>query len=402
MNKTYDLILWGASGFTGALTARYIHKHYGRHLKWAIAGRSRSKLETIQQSLKTEHEQVPDICIGDAQNQDDMNALAQKAKVICSTVGPYALYGSHLVASCVNFKADYVDLTGESLWIREMIEAHHEKAQQNRVRIVHCCGFDSIPSDLGVFLLQEEAKESLGHPLAEVTLYVGATKGGFSGGTIASMMYMMEEIKDPKKRRILGHPYALNPKNERHGPDKGDQMGLRYDPLLPGWTAPFIMAGINTRVVRRTQALLGQPYGEGFSYREVMSLPKGIKGWFMGVGVTSFLSMFMIGAAFSWTRNLLLKPLLPKPGEGPSKEKRESGYFTIYIKGKGAHVKVKGFQDPGYGATSLMLAESALCLLLDRENLNEQFGVLTPASAMGRALIKRLRDAGMVFSFHAD
>jgi len=402
MPREFELILWGATGFTGRLTAHYVQKHYAGQLRWAIAGRNKEKLSALQKELQTLHSDVPSICIGDASDDVSLRQLVARTDVICSTVGPYARYGSPLVAACVEEGTDYCDLTGESTWIRKMIDMHHDTAQEKGTRIVHCCGFDSIPSDLGVLLLQEESIKQLGKPQTDVTFYVGKTKGGFSGGTVASMMLLMEDVKDPKVRKILGNPYALNPKDGFRGPDKRDQQSVRYDPKIQSWTGPFIMAGINTRIVRRSHALLDYRYGKDFSYREVMSLPKGGRGWLMGMMITLGLGGFLFAASVRPIRTHILSRFLPKPGEGPDQETRENGYFNISIRGETAHVKVKGFQDPGYGETSKMLAEAALCLVKDHTLLQSSGGVLTPATAMGEVLLERLRKAGMVFSFHID
>lgn len=402
MDRRYSLILWGASGFTGRLTAHYIQKNYGAQIRWAIGGRNKQKLIGIQEELQAYGASVPEIVLGDALSQSDMENIARETKVICSTVGPYAAYGSVLVQACVDTKTHYCDLTGESVWIRSMIDRHHEAAVRDHVRIVHCCGFDSIPSDIGVYLLQTQSRKSLGTTQVHVDFYAGKSKGGFSGGTVASMMLMMEQAKDSKKRKILGNPYGLNPKDGFRGPDGSDQMGLKFDKKISMWTAPFIMAGINTRVVRRSNALLGYKYGKDFRYREVMSLPKGFRGWSMGLSITALLAGFVLAASIPPIRTYVLSRFLPKPGEGPSKALRESGYFNILIQGDNAHVKVQGFQDPGYGETSKMLGEAAMCLVQDEKILPQNYGVLTPASAMGDVLLERLRSAGMVFSFHTD
>ena len=402
MKRDFSLILWGASGFTGRLTAHYIQKNYGAQLRWALGGRNEGKLKKIQEELKQYGYSSPEIVVGDSLSSEDMHSIAKKTQVLCSTVGPYAAYGSILVGACVEEKTHYCDLTGESVWIRSMIDAHHETAVKNKVRIVHCCGFDSIPSDLGVYLLQTQSQEVLGKNQTQVDFYAGKSKGGFSGGTVASMMLMMEQAKDPQKRKVLGNPYGLNPKDGFRGPDGSDQMGLRYDKKIEGWTAPFIMAGINTRVVRRSNALLEYSYGKKFRYREVMSLPKGVRGWAMGLSVTTLLAGFILASSIPPIRKYVLARFLPKPGEGPNKELRENGYFNIMIKGEDAYVKVKGFQDPGYGETSKMLGESAMCLVLDEQSLPDSYGVVTPASSMGERLLQRLREAGMVFSFHTD
>jgi short subunit dehydrogenase-like uncharacterized protein len=318
---------------------------------------------------------------------------------VCTTVGPYAKYGAPVVAACAQHGVDYCDLTGETHWIRRMIDAHHEQAQKTGARIVHCCGFDSLPSDLGVWAMQEHAERAHGKPCTSIVYALRKTRGGISGGTIASMMNIMDEAKrDRSVRKVLMDPYALTP-GER-GPDGPDQRGVAYDDDLKAWTAPFVMAAINTRIVRRTNALSDYQYGRDFRYREVMSFPSGARGLAMATGVTAGLGAFLAASALDPMRKLLESKVLPKPGEGPNQHTRETGSFDVRLFGRGdgftCEGQFAGKGDPGYGATSVMLAESALCLALDGRSTGG--GVLTPAYAMGEKLVTRLRTAGFTIT----
>jgi short subunit dehydrogenase-like uncharacterized protein len=411
MDERKDLILYGATGFTGRLVAAYLCERYGAAdaLRWCIAGRSVAKLEALRAeltSLDPTAAGLP-IVLADAAEPATLRSMARQARVVISTVGPYGRYGSDLVAACVEEGADYCDLTGEVPWIRAMIDAHHHRAVEQGRRVVHCCGFDSIPSDLGVYLLQQAARERFGQPLPRVRLLISAMKGGFSGGTVASMMDMAADARDPAVRRLLADPYALIPAGAARGDDGADQTDLRWDEGLGRWTGPFVMAAINTRVVRRSNALLAdEGYGADFSYQEASLLPRGARGWWIGQVTRLGLGAMMLAASLPGGARLLTSTVLPAPGRGPSPEQIESGYFAARILAEGEDVsgracrlelRVKGVRDPGYGATCRMLAESALCLLQDRRRLPQRFGVLTPASAMGRALAERLESAGLSF-----
>ncbi len=402
-SRRYDIVLFGATGFTGRLVAEYLAEHYGRtDVRVALAGRSLAKLEDVRSGLPTAARDWP-LLVADSHDRASLDAIAENTSVVCTTVGPYAKHGAELVAACVAHGTDYCDLTGETQFIRRMIDRHHEEAKQTGARIVHCCGFDSIPSDLGTLMMQEASKERFGAPLQKLTYFAGETKGGFSGGTVASMLNLFEEIaRDKSVLKILGNPYALNPEGERKGPDGSDQKGVRFDRDLGQWTAPFVMAAVNTRVVRRSNAILGYPWGEGFRYAEVMSTGKGPRGLARATAITSFLGGFMGAAAIDPIRKLLAARVLPKPGEGPSKEDRDKGFFVTRFVGKTAdgralHGRVEGKSDPGYGETAKMLAESALCLALGGPS---EGGVRTPASTMGMLLVERLREAGMTFEVH--
>jgi short subunit dehydrogenase-like uncharacterized protein len=395
--RAHDLVLFGATGYTGRLVAERI-AHSGEKLRWALAGRDRTKLEHVRAALAAQVPECADLplLVGDAMDAKAMDAIAGATKVVCTTVGPYARYGGELVAACARNGTDYCDLTGEVPWIRAMIDAHHATAQASGARIVHCCGFDSIPSDLGVLLLQEEMKRRHGRPAEKVTAFFGAMKGRFSGGTFASLLGVVDEAaRDPQVRRVLLNPYGLDPDPSHGGPDKGDAMGVGYDRTMHAFTAPFVMSGINTRVVRRSHALLGYPWN-GFSYQERMSFPRSPRGLALATGITAALGGFLFATRVPAIRARIERKL-PGPGEGPTAEERARGYFVVRVLGEvdGDHlvVKVSDRADPGYGSTSKMLSQSALCLALD--DLPTGGGVLTPATAMGYRLIERLRDAGL-------
>lgn len=402
-NREFDVIVYGATGFTGTLVAEYLLRQYGLDgdLKWSIAGRSASKLEAVRNSLGEGAANLA-ITVADSGDRSALAELASRTRVVITTVGPYALYGSNLVSACVEAGTDYCDLAGEVQWIRKMVDKHHERARETGARIVHCCGFDSIPMDMGVFFLQQAANEKYGSYCHSIALFVKATKGTVSGGTIASMMNIVEEAKgDRSIARMMANPYALNPEGEREGPDERDQQKVLHDQLARCWTAPFLMAGVNTRVVRRSHALAGYPYGRDFRYRESVLTGKGIGGWFKGAMMTLGLGALVVGISFGATRKLLKKFVLPKPGEGPSPELQKSGFFNLMQIGELADgqimkTRITGDQDPGYGSTSKMLAEAAVCLAQDE--LDTQGGVLTPASSMGDKLLTRLRNnAGLTF-----
>lgn len=407
-SRTHDVVLFGATGFTGALVAEYLAKQYGESdVRIALAGRDRAKLERVRQDVAELSARAGTwpILVADAKDASALGAIAAATEVVCTTVGPYAKYGAGLVAACVRSGTDYCDLTGEVQFIRAMIDAHQGEAERTGARIVPSCGFDSIPSDLGTWMMHD-AFRARGGQVREVRFYAGESKGGFSGGTAASMINMFDELeREPALRKVMGDPYALVPKEAR-GPDRGDQMTVRFDRELGMWTAPFIMAAINTRVVRRSNYLLGSAYGRDFRYSEVMSTGTGPAGLARATAITSGLGAFMGVAAVRPLRRQLEKRVLPKPGEGPDRESRERGFFVVRLIAKGTdrdgrdltlRGRVEGKADPGYGETAKMLGESALCLALDGAKLDAPGGIRTPASTMGSTLLERLRAAGMVF-----
>lgn len=400
-SREFDIIIWGASGFTGRLVAEYLFKQYGisGNLKWAMAGRNQQKLETVRATIADKS--VP-IVVADSSDETSIKQMVLRTKVICTTVGPYAIYGSKLVAACVENKAHYCDLAGEVQWMRQMIDKHQQTAQANGVKIVHSCGFDSIPSDMGVYFIQREAKVQKGQRAKKISMRVAAMKGGLSGGTYASLSKVIEQAQQDKSiYKVLTNPYGLNPTDQQEGEDRPDLMSVVFDKTSQSYVGPFIMAGINTKVVRRSNALSNYSYGKDFRYDEATLNGKGFKGKIKGI-LAAIPLIFMTAKPKSVLKSIANK-LLPKPGEGPNQEQRENGFFNLrfYVTledGSSAMGKVTGDKDPGYGSTSKMLAESAVCLAVDE--LPKISGVLTPSVAMGDALLQRLeKSSGLTFSF---
>ena len=392
--REYDIIIWGASGFTGRLVAEYLYKNYNsKDLKWAIAGRDNQKLISIRKTFL--NDEVP-IVLADSFDETSLNKMTQRANVICSTVGPYAKYGSLLVKSCIKNKTHYCDLAGEAQWIRKMIDLHHEEAIRNQVKIVNSCGYDSIPSDMGVYFINKNlSKKNL-----TIKMRVTGTKGGYSGGTYASMQNIIKEASsDREVRKSLTNPYGLNPVGEQSGHDKRDLSSVVYDKKIKSWIAPFLMAGINTKIVRRSNALSNYNYGKDFKYDEAVMTGKGIKGQLAGIMLS--IPLILLAAKPGSILNKIFSFFVPKPGQGPDKKERESGYFSskffVFDEHSNSSIfKVTGDRDPGYGSTSKMLAESAVCLAKD--NLDNTFGIITPSYAMGNNILERLvSNAGLSF-----
>jgi len=403
-DREFDIVVLGATGFTGALVAGFLLDRYGvdSGLRWAIAGRNEQRLSELRDAMGDAAAALP-VLTADSLDADAMRVLARRTRVVASTVGPYARYGSPLVAACAASGTHYCDLAGEVQWIRRMIDEHHSAAQRSGARIVHCCGFDSIPMDIGAWFMQQEAQRIHGQYCRSITLLVRAMKGGASGGTLASMMNVMREAEaDRSVLRVLAQPYGLNPDGDRDGSDAGDQHGIRFDTVARSWTAPFVMATVNTRVVRRSHALLGHPWGRDFRYREAIRAGGGATGWLRAATITAGLAGLVGAASRGWSRKLLERHWLPKPGTGPDRAAREAGFFKLEQLGQLAdgsllHGTITGDRDPGYGSTSKMLAESAVCLARDR--LDGPGGILTPVAAMAAPLLKRLREhAGLAFS----
>ncbi len=400
--RAVDVALFGVTGFTGRLTAEYLLKRAEPGLRVALVGRNREKLLQVQRELGERAMQC-EVVVADAGDAAALGQLAQRTRVVCTTVGPYAKYGLPLVEACATYGAHYADLTGEVQFMRDSIDRADAKARASGARIVHTCGFDSIPSDLGVFMVHEAAKAAgLSGEFTRVTLAVDRLKGSVSGGTIASLMVGLDEAKAHRsRRRLMADPYALSPERAAE-PDLGrqsDQMSLLYDDFLGQFTAPFVMASVNTRVVRRSNALLGHGYGRAFRYREVMALKKSVRGVMRGAVVTAGLGALMASLMWPPARRLVEKRL-PQPGEGPSLESRTSGGFTIRVVAEAEGGRrfvghVVGVSDPGYNETAKMLSEAVLCLA--RGEGTERRGVLTPATAFGMTLVERLRTAGMTF-----
>ena len=395
--REFDVIVYGATSFVGDILCRYLNQTYGTdgELKWAIAGRSQQKLDKINSDLGTSLATI----VADAHDAEALNAMVQRARVICTTVGPYALYGSDLVAACADHGTDYCDLTGEPQWMQRMIDKHEPRASETGARIVHNCGFDSLPSDLGVLFTQQHALEQLGGHCSEIRMAVKAAKGGFSGGTVASMINVFQETaKDPSLRKTLQNPYAVCPQGQRQGVRQRNVTTPEYDGAIDKWLAPFVMASINTRVVHRSNALADYPWGKDFLYDESTMTT----GRFGATAMTAGLGGFMAMVAIKPTRWLLQKIALPAPGEGPSPEQQEAGYYDLRFFGKTAdgkriRTKVTGDKDPGYGSTAKMLGEAAVCLAKDVAD-DKAAGFPTPSIVFGNLLIDRLQqNAGLKF-----
>ncbi|WP_202759426.1 saccharopine dehydrogenase family protein [Delftia acidovorans] len=387
MTKPFDLVVHGATGFTGRLVVEYLLRRYpaGSGLRWAMGGRNAAKLAAVRDELGAPAD-TP-LVVTDTGNPASLQALMEQTRLVLTTVGPYQLYGNELVAACASAGVDYVDLCGEPAWMRQMIDAHEAAARASGARIVFSCGFDSIPFDLGVFMLQREMQARFGQPAQRVRGRVRKMKGTFSGGTAASLKATMAAAAaQPGVLELLRNPFSLTPGFE--GPRQPSGSKPMVDEVLGLWVAPFVMAAINTRNVHRSNFLLGHAYGADFVYDEMMVTGAGEKGEALANAVAADKSL---GADDG-----------PKPGEGPSREERESGFYDVLFigtdtAGHSLRVGVKGDRDPGYGSTSKMITEAAVCLLQDAPDAPG--GIWTTAPAMGNALIARLKaNAGLSFT----
>jgi short subunit dehydrogenase-like uncharacterized protein len=382
----FDIIVYGATGFTGQLVAEYLATHYtGKDApKWALAGRSLEKLAAVCEAIGAPAGTA--LIVADGGDPASLKAMVDHAKSVISTVGPYQLYGSELVAICAATGTDYFDLCGEPVWMRQMIDAHEATAQSSGARIVFSCGFDSLPFELGVFFCQETAKKTLGAPVSRVKGRVRDITATVSGGTVASMKASFAAAaKDLSLVALLRSPFVLTPGFE--GPKQPPGNKPLFDQDLDAWTAPFVMSTINTRSVHRSNFLTDFPYGRDFVYDEMVLTGPGEKGEAEARRVAAA-NLDKVG------------PGAPKPGEGPSKEQRETGHYDLLFvglapDGRQIRVAVRGDRDPGYGSTAKMIAECAICL---RESPDVKAGIWTPGAAMGNRLIKRLVDhAGLSF-----
>jgi short subunit dehydrogenase-like uncharacterized protein len=379
--REFDIIVYGATGYTGRLVAEYLKDKSG--LKWAMAGRSQAKLEEVRDLIGAPAD-TP-LVVADASDPASLDAMAKRAKVVLTTVGPYQLYGNELVAACVANGTDYTDLCGEPAWMRQKIDQHDAAAKASGARIVFSAGFDSIPFDLGVLMLQRDATATHGAPAPRVKGRVRAMVGKFSGGTAASLKATMAAAaKDPAVIGYLTNPFSLAGGFE--GPAQPAGNKPEYDESLGSWATSFIMAPINTKNVHRTNALLGHPYGSDFVYDEMMLTGPGDAG--------------QQAAEYVAKTPMIGTPDDPKPGEGPTKEERDSGHYDVLFVGEypdGGRVlySVKGDRDPGYGSTSKMIAETAIALA----ESDGPGGVTTPGAALGEALVRRLQaHAGLTFA----
>ena len=407
-DSEFDIVLWGATGFTGRLAAEKLAARVGDRgdVRWALGGRNQAKLESVRRGLGAAAADIP-IITGDSTDVASLEALAARTRVVCSTVGPYAMYGSELVGACARSGTHYCDLSGEPHWIRKMMDAHEAEAAETGARIVHACGMDSIPSDVGVYFLQRRAERLYGKPCSRVKMRVTELRGGFSGGTAASLLHGTEAGReDPSIMRAMTEPYYLAPAGHRRGPDGPDSMRsmeVDYDEDMRAWTKPFFMGPMNTKIVRRTNALLGYPYGEDFRYDEASVVADGLSGRIRATAEAIGYVAFLASVAIPPTRWLLKKYVLPGSGEGPDRETRESGRWKVVLigtmeDGTTVRVLVGGEGDPATDSTSRMLVESALCLAQDAERIPVGGGSWTPAAAMGDLLLDRLTSyAGMSF-----
>lgn len=401
-NREHDIVLFGTTGFVGQLTADYLARHTPDGVSIALAGRNRAKLETVRAALP-DNAADWELVVADSSDPASLTALAESARIVISTVGPYAKYGLPLVEACATAGTDYVDLTGEVLFVRESIDRVQALASRTGARIVHSCGFDSVPSDLGVFVLSEKVHADGAGDLGDTTLYM-TMKGGVSGGTVASAMIQLDEIRaDKAKRKVALDKFALSPdRGAEPSGERRDSAGVRYAAEIDAWTGPFVMATFNTRIVRRSNALQGHAYGKSFRYREVQRTGRGMRG-----RLTAYAMAGGLGLGFGAMSVPLLRPVveraLPSPGEGPSEHARKTGHFTAMLRtttttGAPYQSVVAAQGDPGYQATAVMLGESALSLAVSRDECplpdGWQGGVLTPATALGHVLVERLRAQG--------
>jgi short subunit dehydrogenase-like uncharacterized protein len=386
-SSKFDIVVYGATGFTGQLVAEYLAARYkgDSGLKWAMAGRSKDKLAAVRDAIGAPADTA--LIVADAGDPASLQAMVEQTKSVISTVGPYLLYGDGLLAACVAAGVDYFDLCGEPIWMRQKIDQHEAAAKSSGARIVFSCGYDSLPFELGVFCAQKEAKKVFGAPAARVKGRVRKMSGTLSGGTAASMRAIVEAtMRDLSLVTMLRDPFVLTPGFD--GPKQ--PLGNRpvFDADLNSWTAPFVMANINTRNVHRSNMLLGFPYGKDFVYDEMVVTGPGEQGEETAKKVMA-------------ANNKFSGVEVPKPGEGPSKEERENGMYDLLFvaiapDGRQVRAAVKGDRDPGYGSTSKMIAECAICLLRDAPEVPA--GIWTPGAAMGDKLIKRLVDnAGLTF-----
>ena len=391
-SRDHDLVLFGATGFVGRLTAAHLARAAAPGVRVALGGRSKERLEDVRAELPESAHDWP-LVVADTSDAGAVRELATSARAVATTVGPYARYGLPLVEACAAAGTHYADLTGEVPFVRASADRAHEQARESGARITHACGFDSVPSDLAALLTAQAA----GGDLTDTTLVVTRLSGGISGGTVDSLRGMVDEVRsDPATRRLMTDPYSLSPDR-----DAEPSLGRESDATAVGrvdgrWTGIFVMAPFNTRIVRRSNALQGWAYGRGFRYREVMAFGRGPLGPALAAGTALGVAGMGLGMALPPTRAVLDR-VLPKPGEGPSARTRERGYFRTETTGTATDGRryrttfaMRG--DPGYAATAVMLGESGLCLALD--DLPGEGGVLTPATAMGTRLADRLRAAG--------
>jgi short subunit dehydrogenase-like uncharacterized protein len=403
--KPYDVVVFGATSFVGQILARYLFEEFGLDgkLHWAAAGRSLPKLEAMRKSLGRGAGKLR-LLQADAGDEASLKKLCRSARVIVSTVGPYALYGEPLVRACAETGTDYCDLTGEVQWMRRMIHKYEKTAQASGARIVHNCGIDSIPSDLGVHYLQQQARERFGQHCTTVKMRVRSMRGGFSGGTVASALNVLKEIKaNPGLRKELANPYSICPPGGGKRVRQPNVGLAEYDPDFNAWIAPFIMSAVNTRVVHRTNALLHDAYGPEFRYDEAVMTGRGLRGRLSGMAMSAGLGAFVVAGSIGALRSLLERYVLPGPGEGPSADEQRKGGYDLRFHGRTKtgdvlRTRVTGDRDPGYGSTAKILGQAADCLARDISKKQVAGGFWTPAAIFGDRIIERLQaHSGLTF-----
>ena len=407
--RPYDLVVWGATGVAGKLVVDYLTEEYTpSELALAIAGRNKNRLDAVRRDVveKTEWNKLP-VILGNAEDPESLEEMAEQTQVVCTTVGPYTKYGTPLVEACISTGTDYCDLTGEVNWIREMVDRYHDRAADADVRIIHSCGFDSVPADLGTLLVQAFAIETYDRPCTIVRIYIEDGKGGISGGTLASAVEVFKAVSEnPIARATLENPYSLAPPDERTGIDTGIQRMPQKDSITSEWTAPSPMAIVNERVIRRSNALLEYPWGRDFQCSEVVPTGHGAEGALKAIIITGGLAAGKAGLSIEPLRSALQRFVFPDPGKGPTREETARGSFTVRILGSGVSVdgpfsvqgRISADQGPGYGATARMLSEAAMCLVNNEIESPLSGGVLTPASGIGMPLSDRLQNAGLTVS----
>jgi short subunit dehydrogenase-like uncharacterized protein len=396
--QPYDVVVFGATSFVGQILTRYLFEEFGLdgRLRWAAAGRSLPKLEEVRKSLGHGAGKLT-LLQADADDEASLQKLCRSARVIVSTVGPYALYGEPLVRVCAETGTDYCDLTGEVQWMRRMIHKYEKAARASGARIVHNCGFDSIPSDLGVHYLQQQARARFGRHCTTVKMRVRSMRGTFSGGTVASLLNVLKEVKaNPALRRELADPYSICPAGNGKRVRQADVGLAEYDPDFDAWIAPFVMSAINTRVVHRTNALLHDAYGPEFRYDEAVMTGRGLRGRLTAAATGAGLGAFMVAGSIGALRSLLERYVLPAPGEGPSPQAQLAGGFDLRFHGRTnqgdvLRTRVTGDRDPGYGSTAKMLGQAAACLAHDISKKNVAGGFWTPAAIFGDRIVERLQ-----------
>jgi short subunit dehydrogenase-like uncharacterized protein len=393
---TCDVVVFGATSFVGRLVARYLLDEFGVRgsLRWAAAGRSAERLRTLRSSLGPKAARLP-LLVADAEDEESLRRLCAETRVVVSTVGPYALHGEPLVKVCAETGTDYCDLTGEPQWIRRMLDRYETTARKSGARIVHCCGFDSVPSDLGVLFLQQEARKRYGQPCTRVKMRVKAIRGGFSGGTAASALNAVKEaVADPALRKELANPYSLCPRGHSTKVRQPRVRVAEYDADFAAWAAPFVMGVVNTRIVHRSNALSKNSYGAGFRYDEAVLTGRGLKGRVAATAVTAGMASLAAAAAIGPVRSVIGR-LVARPGSGPDEKTRQQGFYDLRFlgqtdDGQALRVKVTGQGDPGYASTAKILGQAGACLAQDLPKTTLRGGFWTPATAFGSRFVERL------------